>query len=266
MLFGVQRILQLGAVGLLHAVVNGLIERQRSHNNLLGLDLIVELLDCGDDFLDLGVAEFERFHNFLFGNFERAGFHHHDAVCSASDNNVELAGLLFGNRRIGDQLAIEQAHANGGDGIAEGQIGTIRGGGSSGNGDDIGIVIAVRGEHHGDNLGLIAPGIGEQRAHRAVNQAGNKNFFFGRAAFTLEESSRDFAGGICIFAIIHGQRKKIPVVRLIGHARAYEQNGVAIASGDRTVRLLGDFTGLKDQGTSPDLDGYLKGRWCVVIL
>src|SRR6202035_1753392 len=243
MLFGVQGILQLGAVSLLHAVIDSLIERQRSHDNFLWLNLIVELLDAGDDFLDLGVAKFEGFDNFLFGNFERAGLDHHDPVGSASDDDIELAGFLLGNGRIGDELAVKKAHANGSDGIIERQVRAISGGGSSGDGDDIGVVVAISGEHHGDNLGFIAPGIGEERAHGAVNQPGNKDLFFGGAAFAFEKSAWDFAGGVSIFAVVDGQGEKVAIVRLVGHAGADEQDSVAIAGGHGAIGLLGDFPG-----------------------
>src|ERR1700721_360566 len=237
MLFGVQGILQLGAVSLLHAVVDSLVERQRSHDNFLGLDLVVELLDAGDDFLHLRMAKFERFDDFFFGNFERAGFHHDDAVGSAGDHDIEFTGLLLGNSRIGNKLAVQEAHANGRDGIAKRQVGAVGGGGRSGDRNDIGVVVAVRGEHHGNDLGFIAPGIGKQRAHGTVNQSGYKNFFFGGAAFALEKSTGDFAGGVSVFAVVHSERQKIAVVRLVGHAGADEQNSVAIAGGYGAVGL-----------------------------
>ena len=42
------------------------------------VDARAEILDRGDDLLDGGVAEFERVGDGVFGNFERARFHHHD--------------------------------------------------------------------------------------------------------------------------------------------------------------------------------------------
>ena len=72
---------------------------------------------------------------------------------------------------IDDQLAIQQAHANRGDGIGERQVGDIGRRRSRGYGNDVRIIFAVRGQHHGDDLCLISPGIGKQRPHRPVNQS-----------------------------------------------------------------------------------------------
>ena len=161
-------------------LVDGFVERQRRDDDLLGLELRVQLLDGGDDLLDLRVAEFEGFGDGVFGDFERAGFHHDDGFFGAGDDDVQQAGLLLGHGGIGHQLAVEQAHANAAMGFSKRQIGAIGGSGSGGHGDHVGIVFAVRGEHHGDDLRFVAPGFGEQRAQRAVDQARSENFAFPR--------------------------------------------------------------------------------------
>src|SRR5208337_5625665 len=106
-------------------------------------ELGVELLDAAHDLLDLLVAKLESFDDLFFGDFKGARFDHDDAVFGAGDDNVELAGLLLGNGGVGNELAIKEADANGGDGVGEGQIGAISSRGSSGHGDDIGIVVAI---------------------------------------------------------------------------------------------------------------------------
>ena len=106
----------------------------------------MQLADGGDDALDLLVAEAEGFGDGVLGDFERAGFDHDDGFFAAGDDDVELAGLLLGHAGIGHQVAFEQAHANGGDGRGERQIGNEGGGGSGGHGDDVGIVFAIGGQ------------------------------------------------------------------------------------------------------------------------
>ena len=73
MLFGVESVVKLRAVLFLEILVDGFVEWDRLGNNFHRLELRVQLLDGGDDFLHLRVAEFESIHDGLFGNFERAG-------------------------------------------------------------------------------------------------------------------------------------------------------------------------------------------------
>src|SRR5258708_23827449 len=83
MLFGVNRIVKPVAVLFLEILVHGLIEKQRRNNDFVWFELRVKILDCGDDFLYLRVAEFEGVGNGFFGNFKRAGFRHDDGFFAA---------------------------------------------------------------------------------------------------------------------------------------------------------------------------------------
>src|SRR6266478_919448 len=161
MLFGVHRIVEPVAILFLEVLVDGLIERKRRDNDLFRLELGVKILDGGDDFLDLRVAEFEGIGNGFFGDFERAGFHHDDGFFGASDDDVHQTFLLVGDSGIDYQLALEQAHADASNGLFEREVRAVGGGGSAGNGDDVGVILAVRGEHHGYDLRFVAPGFGE---------------------------------------------------------------------------------------------------------
>ncbi len=80
---------------------------------------------AADDFLDLGVAKFERVDHRFFGNFQRAGLHHDDGVFGAGNDDVHQAFLLVRDGGIGNQLAVEQADANRGDGLFKRQVRAI---------------------------------------------------------------------------------------------------------------------------------------------
>ena len=115
-------------------------------------------------------------------------------------------------------------------------------------------------KHHGYDLRFIAPGFRKQRAHRAVDQPRRQNFALRRAPFALEESSGNFSGRIRVFAIVHGQRQKISVVRLGVHASGDQNHRVAVARHNRAVGLLGNFSGFQRQRSSADFDRYLIRR------
>ena len=59
-----------------------------------------------------------------------------------------------------------------------------------------------------DDLRLVQIAFGEQRADRTVDQAAGEDFFFRRTSFALDEAAGKLAGGVSVFAIIHGERKK----------------------------------------------------------
>src|SRR6516162_10337746 len=210
----VQRVEQLCAKVLLQVVVNLLVEGQRLDNNFGRLELVVKLLDPSNNLADLLVPEIQRFDNFFFRHFERASFHHHDALLGAGNNDVQLAGLLLGNGRVGHQLPVEQTHANGRNRVAEWQIGTIGGRRGGGHRNHIRVIGAVRRQNQGNNLGLIPPAIGKQRPHRAIDQPRYQNFLFRRPSLPLEKTSRNLSGRIGVFPVVHGQGEKVTVVRL----------------------------------------------------
>ena len=164
--------------------------------------------------------------------------------------------LVFCSRDggIGDELPLEQTDAHRGDGLVERQVGNEGGSRGAGDGDDVGIVLAIGGKHGGDDLRFIAPGFGKQRAHRPVDQARGENFALRRAAFALEESAGNFARGIGVLAVVHGERKKIAIVGLVSMQAVTSTCGVAILRHNGAVGLLGQFAGFERQRTSADFD------------
>ena len=62
---------------------------------------------------------------------------------------------------------------------------------------------------HRDDLRLVAPARGEQRADRAVDQAAGEHFLFGGLAFALEEAAGDAARRVGVFAVVDGQREEV---------------------------------------------------------
>src|SRR5439155_4365619 len=114
----------------------------------------------------------------------------------AGNDDVHQTFLLVGDGGIDHQLPVHQANTDAGDGLLEREVRTVSRSRRAGYGDDVGIILAVRGEHHGDDLRFVAPGFREERAHGAVNQAGGENFLFRRTAFALEEATGDFSGGV----------------------------------------------------------------------
>src|SRR5712664_1939206 len=265
MLLGVYRVVETVTVFFLEVLVNTFVEGEGRNDEFLGLELRVKFLDGGDDFLDLRVAELESVRDGFFRNFEGAGFHHDDGFFCAGDDDIHQAFLLVGDGGVDHQLAVEQSDADAGNGLLKRKVRAIRRSRGAGYGNDVGVVLAVRREHHGDNLGFIAPGFGEERAHRAVNQPGSENFFLRGAAFALEETAGNFSGGVGVFAVVHRERNKIAVIHRRGHASGGEDDRVPVARGNSAVGLLCDFSGFEDERPSSDFDGHLVRSGCNCI-
>jgi hypothetical protein len=128
MLLGIERVVQPVAVFLLQILVDAFVEGKRLDGHFLGLELAVKLLNSRDDLPDLCVAEFESIGNRFLGNLERAGLHHDDGFFGAGDDDVQQALLLLSNGGVGDELPIEQADPDTGNGLLKRQVGSIAGG------------------------------------------------------------------------------------------------------------------------------------------
>ena len=92
---------------------------------------------------------------------------------------MDAPDLIVGG--VEDVLAVRVAHAGGADRAEERDAGQRQRRRAADQGDDVGIVFQVVAEHGGDDLHLVAEALGEQRADRAVDQAGLENLCLGWA-------------------------------------------------------------------------------------
>ena len=201
-----------------------------------------------DHRLEAGVAEGDGAEHDFLGELLRLGLHHQHAFGGAGDHQVELAALHLVGGRVQDVLAVLIADAGGGDRAEERDAGQRQRGRAADQGDDVGVVLQVVAEHGGDDLDLVAEAVGEQRADRAVDQAGFQDLVLGRAAFALEEAAGDLAGGERLFLVVDGEREEV-LAGLGGlHADGGAQHdGVAVAGHDGAIGLAGDLAGFQDQ-------------------
>ena len=92
---------------------------------------------------------------------------------------------------------------------------------------------------------------GEQRAYRPVNQPAGQNFLLGWTAFTLDETARNLAGGICVFTVIHREGKEAGAgLGFLVRTRRHQNGGVSGADYYRPIRLPGNPARLQRNFTS----------------
>ena len=231
----------------------GIVDRRDVARFLRGL--LGKLDDRADDRLEVAMAEHHRAEHDVF--IELLGFrlHHQHGVGGAGDDEVELGLGHFVERRIEHVFVVGEADAGGADRALERHAGERQRRGRSHQRNDIRIVLHVVRENGDDHLGLVAPAVDEQRADRTVDQAGNQRFLLGRTAFALEIAAGNAACGVSLLLVVDSERQEVDALaRRLRCDDGGEHHGLAIGRQHGAVRLAGDLSGFKLEGTSTPVD------------
>ena len=78
-------------------------------------------------------------------------------------------------------------------------------------------------------MDLITEALVEERAQRAVCEAGNQRSFGAGAAFTAEEGTGDTSAGIHAFFVVNSQREEILSFSQAAHSGGGKNNGITLA-------------------------------------
>ena len=202
---GVQRVRTLRLVGQLvsgkNILADQLLElgldrggiRDRDCPRLLG-SLFGKADDRRDHLAAFGVGEHDGAQHLFLGQLLGFRFNHHHGRVGARHHEVEATGGDFRERGVEAVFAILEANARRRDRAHERQTADREGSRGGDHRQHIGLALAIIAQHLGDDVDFVVETFGEQRAHRAIDQAGNQRFLFRRAAFALEEATGDTAG------------------------------------------------------------------------
>ena len=105
-----------------------------------------------------------------------------------------------------------------------------------------------------DDLRLVAPALGEQRADRTVDHARRQRALLAGAALALEERAGDLPGGVHPLLDVDRQREEVGVAQ-VARGRRREHHRVALADDDGAPCLLRDPSGLERDLAPGDLHG-----------
>ena len=148
-------------------------------------------------------------------------------------------------------FAIDVAHAGCPHRAHEWKAGKGQGGGGGNESHNIGFVFKVIGKHRRNDLGFVLVAIGEKRAQRAVDQAGNERFLFRRATFTLEIAAGNLARSIGFFLIIYGQGEEVDAgLGRLGTHNGGQNSRFAIGHENRAISLTCHAARLDAQGSA----------------
>ena len=201
----------------------------------------------GNDRLAGFLAELQRGVEVGLGDFLRRAFIHHDVICVADINEVEIALLHLGMRRVGDEFAFDAAHADRAERPGPRNVADHQRGARADDAENVRVVLAVGAQHDGLHLDFVVPALGKERADRPVGQAAGEDFLFRRTAFAFEVAAGEFARRRRLFAVIHGQREKFLAFLGLGRGDGGDDDdGFAELDGYGAVRLFGEFSGFND--------------------
>ncbi|MNN28472.1 hypothetical protein D3C81_1420440 [compost metagenome] len=121
---------------------------------------------------------------------------------------------------------------------------------------DVRIGLLAGGNDGADNLHFVHEAFREQRTDRTVDQSRGQGFFLGRTAFTLEETTRDLAGGVGLFLIVNGQGEEaFAWIGLFGTDHGHQYGDIVI-DGDQygAGRLTSNTARLEGNGRLTELE------------
>ena len=178
---------------------------------------------------------------------------HHDRVARAGDDQVELRVGELAVGRVDDELAADPTDADGADRARERDLADGQRGRGRDRAEDVRLVLLVGREDRDDQLDVVLVALGEERADRAVGQAGGQGRRLGRARLALDEAARDLARGVHPLLELDREREEVEARARVGPIGRAEHQGVAVADCDRAARESGEFAGLDGQRTTTEL-------------
>jgi hypothetical protein len=249
-----RRLVERLAVGLLDLGVELLVDLRAVDLQLLLAGLLGELELGGAELLDRSVRDVERVEHLRLGDLVGARLDHQDRLVGARDHEVEVGGELLLLRRVDDEVALDLADPHGADRRRERDARDHQRRGRAVHREDVVRVVVIDRQRDRDELRLVAPALGEQRAQRAVDHAGDQRRLLAGAALALEERAGDLARGVHPLLDVDGERHEVDVAQVPGSCCA-EDAGVAGGDEDGAGGLLGQATRLEVDLRAADLDG-----------
>ncbi|MNM49426.1 hypothetical protein D3C81_604310 [compost metagenome] len=125
--------------------------------------------------------------------------------------------------------AFVEGNASGADRAFERNAGNGQGSRGTDHRSDVRVGLLAGGNHGADDLHFVHEAFREQRTDRTVDQARGQRLFLGRTAFTLEEATRDLAGGVGLFLVVDRQREEtLAWIGLLGTDHGHQHGDVVV--------------------------------------
>ena len=209
----------------------------------------------GDDLADRFLSGVEGFDEVFFGKLIGLTFDHDDVGLVANVDQVEVGLFTLLVSGVDDELTTNATDAHRTDRAGEGDVGEAECGGSAVHGEHVGIVHAVGGKKHCDDLSVVEVTLGEERTQGAVRHAAGEDFLLGGTAFTLEVATGENTSCRSLFLVFDRERKPALAGLDLGLGDSGDENdGVAATNGYCAVREFGKFAGFDRHRIGADFD------------
>ncbi len=150
--------------------------------------------------------------------------------------------------RIEHVFVVDEADAGSADRAHEGRSGQRQCGRGRDHRQHVRIVLEIVRQDRDDNLGVAAPAVGEQRADRTVDQAGDQGLLLGGTAFAFEVTARDAPRRVESFLVVDGQRQEVDaLLHLLRGHHGGEHLALAVGRDHGPIGLAGYLAGLEDE-------------------
>ena len=155
----------------------------------------------------------------------RPCLNHHHRVAGPRHDQVQLALVELAVRGIRHELAVDATDTHRADRPRERDRADRQRRRSAVDGQDVRVVLLVRGEDREDHLDVIAEALGEERTQRTVREAHGQDGRLGRARLALDESARDLASGVHPLFVVDGEREEVDALaRFLARDRGREDH------------------------------------------
>ena len=197
------------------------------------------------------MPQLERLEHQVLGYLVGAGLDHHDRIGRAGHAQIKRAGRHLRHSRVDHERAVDEADAHRANRAFPCDIGDhhCRAGAEYAEGIQLDFGITRQGGH--DDLHLVDHSFREQRAQRAVDQAGDQDGQIAGPALPALKTAGNTPGGIETFLVIDAEREEIHPLAWLGARRRGQDDGIARAHGNGAAGKLGQRAGFnRDIGLS----------------
>ena len=203
------------------------------------------------------MAGHDRLQHRLLGQLLGFQFHHQNRVRRAGDHEVESRVLHLLDRRVEDDLPLDDADARRSDRPHEGHAGKSERRGRGDHRQDVRVCLEVIGKHRRDDLGLAAEFVGKQRTDRPIDEARNQRLPVRRASLALQIAARNAARRKRLLLVVNGEGEKVlPRLGLLQRHDRRENGGLAPGGERRAVGLPRHASGFQHELAPAPVDFF----------
>ena len=192
------------------------------------------------DYFQVGVeCQMNSFHHQCVRDFVCACFDHHNFIFFGRYSQSQSCFFSLFCCGVHHQFAVHITDAYGRNGICERNIGNVQRQRCADHGYYFRRAVLIYGHYCCNDSYVVSVILREQRTQRSVDTSCCQDCFFGRSAFSFDETAGDFTYGIQSFFVINAQREEVNAISgLFGCSCSNQYSGIAVTQQYSAVSLF----------------------------